>query len=340
MDVHSLKNHIISKPEQIELILEESGFYNVTNNHRQNEYRAAREEGRNPTSVRVNKETLGAMCFSTNIKGDLLTLVQEKLNLSFPQTIKKISSMIGFKCEKSYQPTTLPFGGFYKNIAKLKSDGDIDLEVYSDDILDQFDKTPNLLFYKDGILPQVQIEYDVGYDTISRRISVPWPTFDGQVAGVMGRLNKSKLEEDDVKWFPIIPFPKSKTLYGYSKNYRSIKEKDIVMIGESEKHPMLLSSKGLNVGLSLGGTFMSDVQANHIKSLYPKTTLIMMDEGLEEDISRDIANQLKFNRFYNNRVGYIYDKSNLYMGKGSKVAPSDLDKGTLKKVIEHCTIWI
>lgn len=340
MDVHALKQHIIDNPDHIETILEKSGFHNVTDNYKQNEFRAAREEGRNPTSVRVSKDTLSAMCFSTNLKGDLITLVQAKLDLSFPKTINKVSEMIGFKLEnKPFEPVTLPFGGYYKKISRLKND-DFDLETYSDDILSQYEKIPSLLFYEDGILPSVQMKYQVGYDSLSSRIVVPWWTFDGRLCGIMGRLNKRDVGSDENKWFPILPFPKSKTLYGFVENYHSIQDKGIVMIGESEKFSQQLASKGLNIGLSLGGSFLSEVQANNIKSLFPKKIIVAMDEGLEEDHSRAIAEQLKMDKFYKNIVGYIHDKNNAILPKGSKLAPSDLNKNDIKKLIENCTIWV
>lgn len=338
MDVYELKNHIIENPDHIETILEETGFHYI--DERDYEYRCARESGRNPTSVKVKKDNLSATCFSTNLKGDLITLVQSKLKLSFPKTIKKIAEIIDFECEKTFEPIRLPFGGFYKNIAKLRSEDALDLETFSDEILNQYEHIPNLLFYEDGILPQVQLDYNIGYDAASGRITVPWYSFDGKICGVMGRLNKREVAEDEGKWFPVIPFPKSKTLYGFVNNYSSIQSKGIVMIGESEKHTLQLASKGMNVGVSLGGSFMSEVQANHIKSLFPQRILILMDEGLEEDHSREIAKQLKFNKFYKNQVGYVFDKTNIYLPKDSKLAPSDLDKTSLSKLINDCTIWI
>jgi hypothetical protein len=338
VDVYNLKNYIINNPEYIELILEQTGFYNITT--RNNEVRAAREVGRNPTSVRVNIDTLSATCFSTNLKGDLITLVQSKIYTSFPNTIKRIAEIIDFKDTAKQEEYSLPFGGFYKKIAKLRDEEAFDLETYSDDILDQFEIVPNLLFYEDGILPEVQYKFNIGYDSVTRRISVPWRSLSGEICGVMGRLNKKKLDDEDVKWFPIIPFPKSKTLYGFVENYNSIQEKSLVMLGESEKFPLQLCSQGLNVGIGLGGSFISELQANHIKSLFPKVIIVGMDEGLSEDHSYEIAKQLKSDKYYKNKVGYIFDKNNLYMPKDSKLAPSDLDKNTLKLLIENCTKWI
>ncbi|MCY8499392.1 hypothetical protein [Bacillus atrophaeus] len=338
MDVYDLKNYIIEKPDYIELILEKTGFYNV--DERGNEYRCARKKGRNPTSVKVNKTTLGATCFSTNLKGDLITLVQNKLGLSFPKTIKRISEIVDYKSEEEYKPPELPFGGFYKKIRRLNNPMNLDLETYSDDILDQFESVPNKLFYDDGILPITQSMFQIGYDSVSGRITVPWKAFSGELCGVMGLLNKKDINDEVTKWLPIISFPKSKTLYGFVENYSSIREKGIVMVGESEKHSMTLASKGLNVGVSLGGSFLSEVQANHIKSMFPKKSLVMMDEGLGEEHSLEIAKSLKFENFFKNEVGYIFDRQNKYLPKGSKMAPADLDKSTLHRLIRDCTVWI
>lgn len=340
MDVSSLKNYIINNPEYIELILEQTGFHYIEYNKMRNEYRCAREEGRNPTSVKINEKTLAATCFSTNLKGDLVTLVQSKIYTSFPNTIKRIAEIVDFKDTGKQEEYSLPFGGFYKQIAKLRSDEFFDLETYSDDILNRFEIVPNMLFYEDGILPEVQNKFQIGYDSVTGRISVPWRSFSGELVGVMGRLNKKELTDEDVKWFPIIPFPKSKTLYGYVENYNSILEKKFVLISESEKGTLQLSSKGLNFGVSLGGSFLSEFQANNIKSMFPETIIVMLDEGLSEDHSMEIAVQLKSNKFYKNKVGYVYDKKNMYLPKGSKMAPADLDKNYLKKLIDDCTIWI
>jgi hypothetical protein len=340
MDVYSLKNYIIDNPDYIELILEETGFHYVEYNKLRNEYRCAREAGRNPTSVKVNEKTLASTCFSTNLKGDLINLVQSKLYTNFTNTIKKIAEIIDFKDTGKQEEYSLPFGGFYKQIAKLRNNEAFDLETFSDDILERFEIMPNFLFYEDGISPEVQRDFNIGYDSVTGRISVPWRSFSGEICGVMGRLNKKELTDEDVKWFPIIPFPKSKTLYGFVENYNSILEKKFVMVGESEKFPMQLNTQGLNVGMALGGSFMSELQSNHIKSLFPEKILIAMDEGLSEDHSYEIAQQLKSDKFYKNKVGYIFDKNNDYLPKDSKLAPSDLDKNSLKLLINNCTKWI
>ncbi|PWG68157.1 hypothetical protein DEM28_25105, partial [Enterobacter mori] len=59
----------------------------------------------------------------------------------------------------------------------------------------------------------------------------------------------------------------------------------------------------------------------------------MMDEGLDEEHSLTIAKSLKFENFFKNEVGYIFDRENKYLPKGSKMAPADLDKRSLECLI-------
>lgn len=339
IDVYSLKNYIINNPELIEIILHKAGFHKITHNKHRREVRCAREEGRNPTSVRVKTDTLSAVCFSTNIKGDLITLVQSKLYTDFPTTIKRIAAWIGFEGEEKIQEYELPFGGFFKQIKRLKTIEPYDLKTYPETILDQYVNKPNKLFLEDGIPVDVQERFNIGYDSVTNRITIPWFSTNG-IVGVMGRLNKRELEDHEIKYYPLYAFPKSQVIYGYVENYSNILDKEAVLISESEKSTMRLAGMGINVGLSLGGCFISETQANLIKSMFPKTIIIMLDEGLDESHSREVAEKLKINSFFKNNVGYVYDRKNLFLPKDSKLAPADLDKSTLKQLIKHCTTWV
>lgn len=341
MDVHSLKNYLINNEDSIYDVLENTGFHYIDDTFNGGlEFRCAWSEDENPTAVRVNKETLDAQCFSRGVKGDLITLIQEKLNCSFPKSLRVISNIVNFKETEQIQ-YQLPFGGFYTKIKKLRNDDIIDIETYSESILEEYCQLPNTMFMEDGISPQVQMKFKVGYSTSTNRITVPWYSMDGtSVIGIMGRLNKREVTTEENKWFPVISFPKSKGLYGFSENYKTIREKGIVMISESEKGTMQLLSKGLPIGLSLGGNSLSKIQANHIKSMFPETILVGFDEGLDEDHSRAVAQELKMQNYFKNKVGYIYDKSGLYLKKGMKQSPSDLPKKELHKLIKECVTWV
>ncbi|MEK4122075.1 hypothetical protein [Lysinibacillus sp. FSL K6-0102] len=336
MNIYALKQQIIDNEELIELILNDSGFTDINGEFNQgNEYRCSWEEGGNPTSVRVNKSTLSSDCFSRGIKGDIITLVSEKLNLSFTKTIDRLSRLINF--EDINEDITLPFDGFFNEILNLVDDSFDDLETFDESILDDYLILPSERFLKDGISYEVQQKYNVGYDVTTGRIIVPWRNLEGKIVGIMGRLNKEEIEEYENKYLPIISFPKSKTIFGFSENYRSIQEQELVIIVEPEKGVMKLESMGVNVGLGLGGSSLSTFQANNIKSLFPKRIIVGLDEGLSEEVSRNMAKQLKIDTFFENEVGYIYDAENKYLPKGSKMSPSDLPLEKFKKLIVECT---
>ncbi len=336
MNIYALKQQIIDNEELIELILNDSGFTDINGEFNQgNEYRCSWEEGGNPTSVRVNKSTLSSDCFSKGIKGDIITLVSEKLNLSFTKTIDRLSRLINF--EDINEEITLPFDGFFNEILNLVDDNFDDLETFDESILDDYLILPSERFLKDGINYEVQQKYNVGYDVTTGRIIVPWRNLEGKLVGIMGRLNKEEIEEYENKYLPIISFPKSKTIFGFSENYRSIQEQGLVIIVEPEKGVMKLESMGVNVGLGLGGSSLSTFQANNIKSLFPKRIIVGLDEGLSEEVSLNMAKQLKIDTFFENEVGYIYDAENKYLPKGSKMSPSDLPLEQFKKLIVECT---
>ena len=338
MDVYGLKQHIINNPHLIEKVLEESGFCNIRDLG--SEIRCARDEDKNPTSIKVTKDTLSSVCFSTNVKGDLITLIQKRTGMNFPETLKTISSMTGYKFNDSPVEIIIPFGGFFKNIGVNKGTGSIDIKCYDESMLAEYERISNKMFIEDGITPEVQERYGVGYDVITGRITVPWYSLNMKLCGIMGRLNRREIESYEMKWFPVIPFEKSKTIFGYKQNYETIQEKDITIVGESEKFPMQLSSMGLDVGLALGGCYMSEIQANHIKALFTSRILIALDEGLDEEHSIEVAKSVKFNTLFGNKVGYIYDREGIYLPKGSKLSPSDMGKETFEKLVRNCTHWI
>lgn len=340
MDVHALKSYIKTKPELIELILEKAGFHDISDEFSGGiEYRCAREDGKNPTAVRVNKDTLQAQCFSTNLKGDLITLVQDKKKLSFPKTIEFISKVVDFQ-EVDVEEYQLPFGGFFTQLQSFISNEPVNLVTYDDSILNDYYIIPNKMFYQDGIDEATQYRYRVGYDVATDRIVVGWRSLSGELVGLMGRMNKRLVEDGENKWFPILAFPKSKTLFGFSENYNCIQEKGLVIVSESEKGTMQLSSRGLNCGVSLGGSTLSEYQANNIKSLFPQKIIIALDEGLDREIPHHMAEQLKIGKYFNNQVGYIYDKNGLYLPTGSKMSPTDLPKEDFKTLLKNHTVWV
>lgn len=340
IDAYKIKQYLMDNPDQIPLLLSRVGFADIER-YNENEFRCAWDDGLNPMAVRVKIDDLSAQAFSMNVKGDIIQLIREKMKLPFYRTLEFIceTCLIDKKQMEQDYKVELPFGGYYKNISKIKNNTYDDLPIIPESDLDVYGVVPNMRFYKDNISIETMEKFKIGYDTCTDRISVSWRNEQGDCIGLMGRLNR-KCKDGEAKWFPIVPFPKSQALYGLYENKESIKEASTMFIFESEKGCLQCSSYGLNLGISLGGNSLSKWQVNTIKSLFIDKIIVCLDEGLEESHSKQLAEQLKMDGFFRNRCGYIYDSENKYLKKGSKHSPTDLGKEVFKSLVKECVVWV
>lgn len=320
-------------------ILEELGFTQLTFDACKRTFRFAREEGRNPTSMVLNLDTLSFHCFSTNSKGNLYTLIMQRKDMNFPNALKWAADYAGLDKEEYDIDIQLPFGGFFQGLVREISEPEFSMKTYDKSELDEYKGFYNTMFLKDGISFESQEKFDIGYDALSNRVTIPIYSLDNKLIGIMGRYN-GKCEKEE-RWLPIIPCSRSLAIYGFNENYQSIQEKGMAVIFESEKSVMQCHSFGCNIALATSGCHISDTQAKHIKSLFLPKIILAYDEGLsEEDIIAE-AEKLKMdNQIYKNQVGYIYDREHKYLPEGSKASPSDLGKEIFVKLIKECVVWL
>lgn len=89
------------------------------------------------------------------------------------------------------------------------------------------------------------------------------------------------------------------------------------------------------------GCDVSDIQAKHLKALMTSKIILAYDEGLEEEQIRLQAQKLILNNaVFQNHVGYVFDRENLILPKGSKASPSDLGKAAFTELIKSHVIWL
>lgn len=315
-------------------------YTQITYRQQKNELRFSREEGLNPTAMRLKLDTLKFDGFSINLHGNLFSLVMQTQKLSFPKALHYIANQLGLEKSQFSGKIRYPFSGFYKGLMKEINEPEYAMKTYDESEIEEYLGKYNTMFFKDGINFQTQEFFKVGFDLESCRITVPEYTLDGKLCGVMGRLNDTKCSKDE-RWLPIIPCSRSLTLYGYHHNYDFIQQKNIVVVGESEKFVQQLHSMGSRIGLATCGCDISDVQAKYLKSLMTKKIVLAYDEGLEEDNVRMQTEKLVLNNaVFKNRVGYIYDKNNLILPKGSKASPSDLGKDAFLELMKNHIVWL
>ena len=315
-------------------------YTQITYRNQKNELRFSREDGHNPTAMRLKLDTLKFDGFSINAHGNLYSLVMKTKHLSFPKALKYIAETLGLEKSQFSQKIRYPFGGFYKGLMREIREPEYSMTTYDDSILNDYIGKYNLMFFKDGINFQTQQFFNVGFDIETLRITVPEYTLDGRLCGIMGRLNDSRCPKDE-RWLPIIPCSRSLTLYGYHHNYETIQQKNIVVVGESEKFVQQLHSMGSYVGLATCGCDVSEIQAKHLKALMTSKIILAYDEGLEEDQIRTQAEKLILdNAMFRNKAGYVFDRDNLILPKGSKASPSDLGKGAFLELIKNHVTYI
>ena len=341
MNALEVKEYLLQHEDKIIGLLEEIGLNDVHKNGK--EIRSARRDGGNPTAIRIKlNEYLTYNNYNENKKGDIYKLIGDTLGWdNFPKSFNYICSYLNI--DGTYEKIEREdiFGGFFSQFSKKTNDElKCDITTYPIETLGYYELCGNELFQRDGIDLSTQNKYNIGYDWVTHRLIIPEFSFEGELAGVTGRYNGTDWEKQgESKYYPIIEFPKSQVLFGYSQNYDELTESTIWLI-ESQKGVMRMDSLGKKNFLALGGKSLSPIQIKYIQNLNPKNIIVALDEGVDESIFIELCNLLKpQSSFFTYKVGYIYDKNNEYLKKGSKDSPADLSIEELKKLSKKVR-WI
>ena len=334
ISVDKLNDYLIDNIDAIVKILQELGFDNI--HQKKKEIRCSWEPGSNPSATVINVETLLFYCFSNGEKGNLISLIMLRLKKSFSQSLKWAADVLGL--EKSSLESKVKI---FKRMIREEVEESSLLKTYDLNKLDPYAGKLSYLFAQDGIDYESQKFFQVGYDNISNRITIPQWSVEGELVGIMGRLNASNVGPDEMRWLPIIPCQRGHTLYGYHFNYAEISKKRYCFIGESEKFVMQLRTMGIHNALATCGCSISNIQEKRIKSLFCKRVILSYDEGLEEEQVREQAKKIEMcNPIFNTKVGYIYDSDGEILKRGTKNSPSDLGKNAFENLVKTKVKWL
>jgi DNA primase len=332
-----MKEYLKNNPEQIEKILSYYNYHSI--NITDKEIRCAKVGGDNPSGCRIKlNDNLSATDFTTSYNGDLFGLIATHTGLTYGEVLKTIQTMLGKKIEGNYQSEEKSlFDGFFDNLyVPYESEEEV---TYDESVLEEYNSGYKWFkrFADDGILPSSQVKFKIGFDEESNRITIPWRDFEGKLIGIMARLNLD--EKTNFKYIPLIPFPKHKFLYGLYQNKEYIKESREVYVFESEKSVMLGDSLGYKSFVALGGNSISKTQVEQLLKLNVNKIIIALDEGLDTEIIKKDIKTIKDCLFMRDcKIGFILDKNNKYLPKGSKASPIDLGKEVFLKLCDECLI--
>lgn len=285
-----IKAKLLEDSSSIEHILDTFGFDKIRSNYR--EIRCAFEPGMNPTAVVIrlqNNENLFVKDYERNYSYDLINYLIKAKNVEFKDVMNAIKQELRLDSIYNYKRKVGLFGGLYDKLSR--SNSEISVTTYPEEILIPYGNTPNTLWLQDGISLSTQQKWGVGYDVISQRITLPIRTSTGEVMAVKGRCNYEP-EEFEPKYLYLIQGPMSQTLFGYSENYSSLYEGDVIIV-ESEKSVLILDSWGYNNVVALGSNSLSPAQAKLIMSLNPKSVTFMLDKSLKLKNTRTNIDILK-----------------------------------------------
>ena len=333
-----MKEYLRNNPNEIEKILKYYGYNSI--NITDKEIRCAKKTSDNPSTVRIKLNNKLSSCdFSTSYNGDLFSLIATHTGLKYGEIIKTVQTMIGKKINGTYESKGESlFDGFFEEIY-IPYETEEKEVIYDESVLEKYNNGYkwNMRFLKDGILPSSQVKFHVGYDDESNRITLPWRDSEGNIVGIMGRLDSDI--PTNFKYIPLIAFKKHKYLYGLYQNKEYIKESKKVYIFESEKSVLECDSFGVHNTTALGGNQISTTQVEQLLKLGVSEIVLCMDEGLMIDaIKRDIQTIKKSLFMRDVKIGVMLDKENKYLPKESKCSPSDKGKEIFEKLCNECII--
>lgn len=284
------------------------------------------------TLVEFSEDNVTYYRFSTGSGGDIISLVQQKLDRPFIDAIKFIRKFYEGDFTTTKESNTKRMSELDR-LLYVKKCPEPCYEILDDTILGEY--KPSQLFLADGILLSTQYKFNIWYEDFGNRICLNWRDYNGFLIGSVGRLDQRKVFADQQKYLPtLINFKKSDHIFGIDINKEHIKKAKKIVIFEAEKSVMQAYSMGFRLCGAVGHAFMAVNQLKVLQYLGVKEIFFALDEGLEntEEIIRKLKTLIDTNGF-DFQVYCIIDRNNSIMLKHSKNSPSDLGEQRMYKML-------
>jgi len=289
-------------------------------------------DGDNPTSTTIyNNENLNVVAYTRNIAdnfgaSDLISLVCFVKKMYFSHALKWLCNLIGLDYYHSTEEELPESIRWTRMLLKMQSHSDDDdeesttLKPIDEHILSYYYQKPIIQWIQhESIFADTQVEFEIGFDLRSERITIPIRDEIGNLVGVKGRLYLREPSDRLPKYLYLEQCAKSKILYGLHKTYEFIKQDGFVVVCESEKGVLQLWSHGYKNAVSVGGHKFSKFQVEKITRLNVDV-VVAFDKGITEpDILQECAKFLDCIEVY-----YLMDKGDLLEEKESPM--DDFDK--------------
>lgn len=321
MDAQTIKEYIYSN-NKMETVLENLGMHHIQW-HNRNEYiTCGMPDGDNPSSTVVycDNSFLMVKAYTRDIVdpygiSDIISLVSFIKKTIFTQSINWLCELFGldYYVESISDDPTLGYFKTFDALMKPKTSLEIQLKPIPEETLKAYLPWDNTIFYEDHIEWETQAEFELGLDVFSHRITIPIRDEMGRLVGVKGRRAWDVVDQWNPKYIYLHQCAKSRICYGLYKTLPYIREKNEIIICESEKGVMQLWSYGYRNCVAVGGHSISQQQQDLIIQSGAATIIIAFDKDVDEETVRKEAENLSLYR----RVEYILDFDNILDEKES-----------------------
>ena len=299
MDIEILKEHILEN-NFIPTILEELGCHHIRK--KDGYFQCANPDGDNTTAVCVYENTnLTTINYTRdisngkNIHTDLISLVEFYKNESFPYAVKWICDVLDIDYYSNLDedlPTSLQLTKMLVEMQSVDTDTETEkpLKPIPEKILSYFEPYVNDMFCEDGVGYDTQVEFEIGYDEFTNRITIPIRDDLGNLVGVKARYFYRQVPEDEQKFMYIEKCARSQILYGLYKTINFIKKAQRVFVVEAEKGVQQLYDKGYFEAVATGGSKISKSQIDKLTRLCVPIIFVFDKDITKEDLD-DIASR-------------------------------------------------
>ena len=218
----------------------------------------------------------------------------------------------------------------------------VELQQYSNGILDIFMKNYPVEWLNDGISRRAMDKYNIKYSVSQNKIIIPHYDINNNLIGIRGRaLNEWEIEnigkympiQIEKKWYT---HPLSLNLYGLNHTKENIKKYGICYIGEAEKFCLQSESFSFpNCSCAVCGSQFNKYQLDILmKNCQPKEIVICFDKEEKDKEDKYFFKLYNLCKKYINycKMSFIYDTENLLKLKES---PTDCGENVFKKLLER-----